>query len=107
MKKFFVITVLLLSGCVQNRLLSIDSSGRYVYQADCHWTSFEDCIKEAAKTCPKGYNIMMSNEEHLGRQFSPNTHNVTDSLDNVNSSDYNNDWNTYRHSILYSCKTDK
>ncbi|MBQ8677033.1 MAG: hypothetical protein IJ529_01025 [Alphaproteobacteria bacterium] len=110
MKKRLLLFVLVLSGCVQNRFLYTDEKGSNVYQTDCSWSDFGDCLIEANKSCPMGFNIVMSSENPTGSFSNFDGHGTTTGFGNFYSSNYNgwgNSWNTYSRYIIYSCKLEK
>ena len=68
MKKYLLISVLLVSACATNTLLYNDENGHPVYQAKCGGTylTYGDCLEKMGETCPRGFNILMANENKIG-----------------------------------------
>ena len=103
---------MLLCGCVSNRFLYIDDKGSNVYETDCSdlGLNFGDCLIEANKNCPFGFNIIMSSENPAGSFSNFNGHGASSGFGNLQSFNFNghgNSWNTYNRYIIYSCKAEK
>jgi hypothetical protein len=117
--------VLILSGCnigLSNRQLYIDpQTNTAVYEATCNGTrrTIGDCIIEANKTCPNGFNIVTSSDRTVGSLSSLNLN--TSSSGNLNGSFTGNTFNSnfsansntnglgyngliITRNLIYSCK---
>jgi len=93
---------LILSGCVSNRVLYIDQEKNIpVYEVQCnaYRHTFGDCLQKANEVCPKGIEIISSQNEIAGSYFGFNGNT------NVN---YYNGWggvsNDYKRNLIYTCK---
>ena len=112
MRKLFLIIFVLLCGCVhtQNRFLYSNENGHEVYQTDCSWTDFGDCLIEANRMCPAGYDIVMSSETPTGNFANFDTkgrENSFGDFSSYNSSTSGTSWNTYKRYLIYACKAVK
>ena len=112
MKKVILLSFLILCSCVQNRFLYTDNNGNNVYQSDCSdlGLDFGDCLIDANKTCPVGFDIVMSSENPVANFSNYSTHGTTMGYGNFFSSNYNthgNSWNAYSRYIIYACKQPK
>ena len=67
MKKYLAF-VLLLSACATNSHLYNDENGNPVYKANCSgaYLSFAECLEVMGKTCPAGFNVLISSEQQTG-----------------------------------------
>ena len=132
MRKFIVgISFLALSACATNRELYINENGETVYQADCGGMrqdmNMGDCLMLAGKQCPKGFNIIMTNDQVSGviggaQAFGRTNSNLyaqgqagifannafVQGLENSQTSFNTNGWggNSFRRNryIIYTCK---
>lgn len=68
MKKYILFTSLMLCGCAMNSFLYNDENGNPVYKANCSgaFLSFAECLEAMGKTCPTGFNVLMSSEQQVG-----------------------------------------
>lgn len=66
MKKYLLLGVLAISACTQNRFLYNNEHGKAVYEADCSWGTYGDCLQKAGQQCLSGFNILMSSEQQTG-----------------------------------------
>jgi len=87
MKKY-IFLVLLLSACATNSHLYNDENGNPVYKANCSgsYLSFAECLEVMGKTCPTGFNVLMSSEQQVGTYSDYNLTGGTSG--NINSSFY-------------------
>lgn len=109
MKKLFYLSIFLLCGCVsaQSRFLYSNEHGHNVYQTDCSWTDFGDCLIEANKICPEGYDIIISSETPTGNFSNYNTNgtgNYYSGFSSYQANTYGNSMNTYKRYLIYACK---
>lgn len=107
MKKILLLTILFLCGCIQNRFLYTNENGNDVYQVNCSYGDFGDCLIEANKTCPFGFDIFMSSEIPTG-SFSNFHHteqmNTFGNFSPYNSATYGDSWIDYDRYLIYTCK---
>lgn len=66
MKKYLLVGVLLISACTHNRFLYNDEHGKAIYEANCSFGTFGDCLQKAGQQCPSGFDILMSSEQQTG-----------------------------------------
>ena len=66
MKKYLLLSVLALTACTHNRFLYNDEHGNAVYEANCSFGTYGDCLQKAGQQCPLGFNILMSSEQQTG-----------------------------------------
>ena len=66
MKKYLLFSVLAISACTQNRFLYNNEQGQAVYEADCSWGTYGDCLQKAGQQCSTGFKILMSSEQQTG-----------------------------------------
>ena len=66
MKKYLLLGVLAISACTQNRFLYNNENGQAIYEAECSWGTYGDCLQKAGQQCPTGFNILMSSEQQTG-----------------------------------------
>ena len=71
MKKFIIaFSFLVLSACATNRELYVNGKGQTVYQANCGGMrqdmNMGDCLMLAGKQCPRGFDIIMANDQISG-----------------------------------------
>ena len=107
MRKYGIVVILLLCGCVQNRFLYTNEKGNDVYQVNCSYGDFGDCLVEANKTCPFGFDIFMSSETPIGSFSNFNNNgqmNTFGGVSSYNSTTYGDSWNTYNRYLIYTCK---
>ena len=109
MKNLVLAIFFLLCGCVhsQSRFLYSNEQGHEVYQTDCSWTDFGDCLIEANRVCPAGYDIVMSSETPTGNFSDFNTKGRENSFGGFSSYDMNTSgtsFNTYKRYLIYACK---
>jgi len=90
MKKYLLISVLCVASCATNSFLYNDENGTPVYQAKCGGTylTYGDCLKKMGEICPRGFNVLMANENQIG---------TVSGYDLTGGSQYN----TYGHSTAY------
>lgn len=88
MKKTTFLFILALSACASNKTLFVTHEGLTVYKADCggQWTTLDmsDCIEKAAKQCPLGFNVLMSEDKPAGFTTGQQTYG------NINTNSYAN-----------------
>ncbi len=107
MKRLMFLTIITLCGCVQNRFLYSNENGNNVYQAKCDWGDFSDCLIEANRVCPSGFDILMSSETPTGSFSNFDTNgrgNTFGNFSSYQSHTYGNSWNTYSRYLIYACK---
>ena len=121
MKKYIVLSLLVLSACVQNRMLYVNEKGNPVYQSKCNGGMLDmgDCMADAAAHCPNGFEVIQSSENNVGeisqvngRENSSFNGNATlfgntlwgnaNGRANFNGNGYS--FNVFNRYMIYTCK---
>lgn len=86
MKKFIFLILLLTPACVSSKYLYTDENNNPVYQVTCNGAlrTYGDCLAEIGRSCPMGFNIIMSDEKQTG------TTSQQDISGRLNSNSYGN-----------------
>ena len=123
MKKILLVSALLLSACTQNRFLYNNEHGKAVYEADCSFGTYGDCLQKAGEQCPSGFDILMSSEQQTGTytdvqgsgssstSASASAYGIGNTLSAFGNSFTNSSFNAqalssnlYKRYMIYSCK---
>ncbi len=121
MKKYVLLSLLLLAACVQNRMLYVNEKGNQVYQSKCNGGMLDmgDCMADAAAHCPNGFEVIQSSESNMGQVMQANAQSSssananatffgntlwsnTNGTSNFNGNGYS--FNVFNRYMIYSCK---